>query len=691
MAKKRTARETDTRSYREQYVKDAFQELADLTEEKTGLSERAMLSGPQAVRRQKALLSVMDRAETEFGMLGPVEELLTDAELRPLLTYNSINENEDLTLGAALWILDTIRKSGRMMELMRILPDPEEVDEDDLIPIGFSYPCFSDDMIRAVMYMLIYRRATWQDVTSDEAARGEKTSDRFRQMMDLLPEAEVRKACDTFCEKQWDLLTRFVRSLAIVQKELDRNGEEQERLLDEEDSGFIPGYGPVSMLAAKPFSTLISGQLMPNNTSPEVDRLEAEERQLLEFRSLLFLRFSDVLQMERRQITRRCRIRQIADVLGGFDVVDPYEICFAVYTLIESGKDEPWLVAAGSHLCQFAQRMLPWYVDMSKWEDDDWEKWFDGPTYNVDGWLERESPEEQVDYYHTKHQGKNLAQIIYELSRTVVPTGKHPFEKKRQELIAEGLDEAAARKVTETAELFFLREFQVDQTPYYASDIMDTEKEEAGEDTKQEEPPPSLGGYWGSVLGMQQPQEKAPEAPSAQETEDLSEELSRAKKEIKALKETLSRERREMKNDRLKLERELKTLRMEHRELADLRELVFNQQQEKQEEIEKPEKKIQYPYETRKRTVIFGGHDSFLRAIRPMLPNARFVDAENMTYSPDIIRNADVVWIQNNCISHPQYWSIVKNCKLSGVQMRYFAFASAEKCAEQVAEWDMKT
>lgn len=55
-----------------------------------------------------------------------------------------------------------------------------------------------------------------------------------------------------------------------------------------------------------------------------------------------------------------------------------------------------------------------------------------------------------------------------------------------------------------------------------------------------------------------------------------------------------------------------------------------------------------------------------------------------------IIRNADVVWIQNNCISHPQYWSIVKNCKLAGVQMRYFAFASAEKCAEQLVDWDQK-
>ena len=73
-----------------------------------------------------------------------------------------------------------------------------------------------------------------------------------------------------------------------------------------------------------------------------------------------------------------------------------------------------------------------------------------------------------------------------------------------------------------------------------------------------------------------------------------------------------------------------------------------------------------------------------------MLPTVRFVDAENAAFNQQIIRQADVVWIQNNCISHPQYWSVVNRCKLAGIQLRYFAFASAEKCAEQLALEDQK-
>ena len=169
---------------------------------------------------------------------------------------------------------------------------------------------------------------------------------------------------------------------------------------------------------------------------------------------------------------------------------------------------------------------------------------------------------------------------------------------------------------------------------------------------------------------------------------DPSEELKKAKQEIKALRDALYRERRVSSDDRAKYEHELKALRMEHRELADLRTLVFNRENPEQEE--KTRRQIDYPYRTKKRTVIFGGHDSFLKAIKPMLPEVRFVDAGNLAFDPEIIRNAEVVWIQNNCISHSQYWAIVKNCRLAGVQMRYFAYASAEKCAEQVVEWDEK-
>ena len=73
-----------------------------------------------------------------------------------------------------------------------------------------------------------------------------------------------------------------------------------------------------------------------------------------------------------------------------------------------------------------------------------------------------------------------------------------------------------------------------------------------------------------------------------------------------------------------------------------------------------------------------------------MLPNVKFIDAGYMTFSPEIGRNADIVWIQNNCISHPMFWNVIRYAKQFGVQIRYFTQASAEKCADQVVEADRK-
>ena len=61
-----------------------------------------------------------------------------------------------------------------------------------------------------------------------------------------------------------------------------------------------------------------------------------------------------------------------------------------------------------------------------------------------------------------------------------------------------------------------------------------------------------------------------------------------------------------------------------------------------------------------------------------------------MTFSPELVRNSDIVWVQTNCISHPMFWNVVKYVKQYGVQLRYFLYASAEKCADQVVEADKR-
>ena len=81
-------------------------------------------------------------------------------------------------------------------------------------------------------------------------------------------------------------------------------------------------------------------------------------------------------------------------------------------------------------------------------------------------------------------------------------------------------------------------------------------------------------------------------------------------------------------------------------ELAGLREIVFNQQNGEYEN-DISDGTIAFPCEIKHRIVVFGGHDSWLREIRQKLPDVRFLGRESLP-NADLIRNADVVWIQVN-------------------------------------------
>ena len=126
----------------------------------------------------------------------------------------------------------------------------------------------------------------------------------------------------------------------------------------------------------------------------------------------------------------------------------------------------------------------------------------------------------------------------------------------------------------------------------------------------------------------------------------------------------------------------------QRQELADLRALVFHRQQGTDDP--EPEKtSVQFPCHTRQRIVVFGGHDSWLREIRPKLPDVRFVN-KDAAPNPDLIRHADVVWVQTNCISHKAYSVIIDTVRRYHKLIRYFSYASAAKCAEQVVEQDRR-
>lgn len=632
-------------------------------------------------RQKKVILQSMDKVASEFASLElhSLEESFINSEAFCKTDYVTLDDIENYTLASAIWILDNLRRTNRLKDAYQYLPGSSADIWDVWIPTDFYHPCYDMELLQSVMHTICLSNSL-----GDEA-------ENFRGLMSLIDPDRIQTAVDKFHALQWQAIGAYLKG---------------EQYFDRETRDF----------AMEMKSLSASNVMILQNDTLETRKRDLAKRFMdtqddrMHFHTLFDYSFG-------RCIRKVFGIRELGRALDA-EIGDPYELCFALTYLIGTDDDSIWLMHAGTTAARAVCRRLPWRGNpegkdpeygygFDEWDEEEPEEL----TYDGNGWLNREPPAEKVDIYQIGKNGKdNIAQQIYQLCRGVVPTGMHPFELERQTMKKEGNENADF--IADWSEILFLSSFQAsaanlnrsnwywDPDEYEEED--DEEDEEAGgessyyderinKDNATDRNAVDHGKYdaGGKVdLSGISPEESGPaEIGYEEELRKTRLELEKARRQIKGLQKALVESRRDADTERAKTERELTTLRMEHRELADLRELVFNQENEIRE---KPAKEIQYPYETRKRTVVFGGHDTFLKAFRPMLPTVKYVDTAIYSFSPEIVRNADVVWIQNNCISHSQYGNIVRLTRQYGIQLRYFAYASAEKCAEQLVIEDQK-
>ena len=360
--------------------------------------------------------------------------------------------------------------------------------------------------------------------------------------------------------------------------------------------------------------------------------------------------------------------KQIAECVGddfaeafcNFRIDDPYEICFAILYLLDQDDDYAWVYSFMTAVVCRAAAMLPWGLELYSEMDD-------GIWFQDNEWIEPKPFD--PEWYETKYAGElyeddddphdvSLAQLVYQYTGAVLPRDMNRFDGLKKELRAKGLKPsqvstlcAMMNVIGEVSRQRFDFSKYADQDDW---DDWDAEEEAVTEDL-------------------------------ASENEKLKAELAKLRKQAKEANYNLSRENRELKDQLEKMEAGAGELRQE---LADLREVVFNQQNGAEEE-KAEESKISFPYHTSRRLVAFGGHDSWLREIKFKLPDVRFMSDD--ISSPEIIKRADVVWIQTNCIGHKSYNIIIDLVRKYSRKVRYFAYASATKCAEQVVEEEENT
>ena len=286
---------------------------------------------------------------------------------------------------------------------------------------------------------------------------------------------------------------------------------------------------------------------------------------------------------------------KVAEELEPLKIENPYALCFALLYLLEAGDDLPWLYGPGVGLMKEVAESLPWGIypfdeeeDMIWYPDDDYVPEPVKPSAIPD-WYERKY------IYNSKYREddfpRNLAQIVYEATGCLMPRDMHLYDTAAKELGRYGIrgKDAIALQYCMLA-LSHARH----------------------------QPHPTRFGYDETD---ESEETAAQQAPSEHQTYDqLQEETERQKKELAALRTALHEAERTAAERQKELERAKQASDMERRELADLRERVFQQGAEEESSAPSEEEESAFPYEVERETVVFGGHATWSKTIRPLLP-----------------------------------------------------------------------
>ena len=679
------------------------------------------LDAPYRNRKIKAELEILIRITEKFENKYP--DFSIERELcgffSSTLTRNpeTIDRQCDLTLAAAIFILDSILKSNNYDRAVYFIPHDERVSCVKL-PDRFQDAVFSNDVIKGVMYLIRHRHGSSETFWTPEtvAITPEKSvfceygsyiknvaddEDYIRLSEEYYMDAE--KLSDS---QRYYALISFIRPEIIeraVQRIYDFSFEFFDIILEKIEEckqksqvliqKIKKEIAVLEQISSKPDNDIVRNSILfykPENLfsdDDDYDKFEEDETSRInakidgycgELDRLKYQRIKSCYEIVAAmalviQKTEEKRVRE-------FGINNPYEIIFAFLYLIDIGDDLAWIPQVPDCICGYASQLFPWfalqndemydileesfctessekkngkniseadeiYDDDKNYEDDYALKYTDAYVWH------RVDLEVQPD----KLMPRNIAQIIYSDSHVVPPRFQGSKFESAEAFIDSGFN-------PEEAELFRFYKGLIRSAAdkYDFFNVQYTEEKINAQ--KAEEKKELTVKELSEIIKLKN-----------KEIENLNSKLYSSGKEVEKLNETI----RKMKEQSSE----------ESKELYELRELIYKLQNDSESDSDTEESGISFPYRTAERVVVYGGHATWLKVIVKLLPNVKFIDPYD-TPDVNLIRNADVVWMQTNAMPHNKYSKIMEIVRSKKIPVKYFGYASAEKCADQLAQYD---
>lgn len=132
----------------------------------------------------------------------------------------------------------------------------------------------------------------------------------------------------------------------------------------------------------------------------------------------------------------------------------------------------------------------------------------------------------------------------------------------------------------------------------------------------------------------------------------------------------------DMEKENKKLKKELEAKEDNKQELYSLREFMFSLDNE-EEYVEIDE--VNYERLKEYKGVIVGGHDSWQRKIKEMLPNFKFISTDALNFDVNILNNKEPVFIYTNCLNHGLYYKLINEIRKKDIPLYYLSYSINEK------------
>ena len=591
-----------------------------------------------------------------------IEESILALYTAPTYTFDIVNLEYNVILAAAIYVLDEIKRAYRMDEARKLLSLPYDMLRLVDFPDNLFDPIHEENAIRAAMYLIENRNGMIKrgkvkamvggegeqeggqnGCTPSDGGRGEfnpsggglTNSGRCNSGRGDNEHTEYN-ITNSPTDGAHSTMEAYKKLIALIPEEV------RTRACD----AFITLRGQMLQV----YTTCVDK--MPTRTKTDLFNLKCFQQDFIEY-------CKQPTPYKTVSNGNTDLAEQVESLIDPILIPDPYMICFASVVLLTEGNAYAWSYGPAIAALIRAAILLPWRIQ--------WRQQLEGHSLSINA----KPPLTQCDrdnrYEIIMMSSGNVysyPQLIYACTCCVPPRDLHALDSTRQAL--DGMD--GIEEVMSVAEVMHLMRDRSTTVDIGEGDAIETTEGADSSDGTED-------------IDRVDAEHSADGADSVDPAE-LANQVTGLKSELRQLKVLLHEADVARRHDSELIQSLRAEMDRNRGELKDLRELVFSGEIE----LSAPAEEIKFPYVCKSNIVVFGGHESWLKEIKPLLPNVRFMGTDRTT----MIRYADLVVFQTNRIGHSLYNSVMDICRRHGIPVRYLSNASAVKCAKAIREIDLE-